>query len=98
MPDEMEAWKNVMQQDIINLKSNQSNAKNERDKMRDDISDLKLNDRLQDQEINAIKDTLKDIKADTNWIRRKITGAVISAIATLVIVTIGWYVIQDLLN
>lgn len=67
----MEVWKENIQQDIS--------------RMRDDIRDLQMNDKLQDQEISTLKATLSEIKEDTNWIRRKITGAIITAVITAVV-------------
>ncbi len=81
----MEVWQNRVQQDINELKSNQSQIKNEQITMKDDIVNLKTNDKLQDNEINSLKNTLKEIKDDTNWIRRKITGAIITAGITAVV-------------
>lgn len=80
--DNVEVWKEKMQQDINDLKNNHTHLKNEHDKMKTDIQDLKMSDKLQDNEINSLKATLNEIKEDTNWIRRKITGALISAIIT----------------
>lgn len=83
--NDVELWKNGIQQDIADLKSNQQVAKAEREKLREDVSDLKISDRLQNQEINSLKQTLSEIKEDTNWIRRKITGALITAVITAVV-------------
>lgn len=73
------------QQDINELKSNQTQIKNEQLNMKSDIVSLQMNDKLQDQEINTLKVTLNEIKEDTNFIRRKITGALITAIITAVV-------------
>lgn len=78
----MEAWKNVVQQDINELKNGQTQIKNENLKIKDDIRDLQFSDKMQDQEIGTLKDTLKGISEDTRWIRRKITGAIITAVIT----------------
>ncbi|QGM30504.1 hypothetical protein GI482_09000 [Bacillus sp. N3536] len=53
--------------------------------MKQDIHKLELSDQLHNQEINTIKSTLSEIKEDTNWIRRKITGALITAVITAVV-------------
>jgi|SRR5690625_1629784 len=83
--DSMEVWQNRVQQDINDLKNNQSQFKNEQTVIKDDVAALKMNDKLQDQEINTLKTTLGEIKEDTNWIRRKITGAIITATITAVV-------------
>ena len=74
----MDIWRNGIQQDVNYLKSSHS-------KLKEDVADLKVNDKIQDQEINSLKVTLGEIKEDTQWIRRKITGALITAIISAVI-------------
>lgn len=81
----MDVWKNQVQQDISDLKNSQARLNNEQSKMKDDIRDLQMSDKLQDQEINALKATLAEIREDTQWIRRKITGALITAAITAVV-------------
>ncbi|RWR06760.1 hemolysin XhlA family protein [Siminovitchia fortis] len=83
--DGMDVWKNRVQDDISELKNNQAQIRNEQINMKSDIADLRMNDRLQDQEIKTLKDALFEIKDDTNWIRRKITGAIITAAVTAVV-------------
>lgn len=83
--DNMEVWKNQVQQDISELKNSQVHLKNEQERLKADIHKLQLSDTLQNQEINTIKATLSEIKEDTNWIRRKITGALITAVITAVV-------------
>lgn len=83
--DNMEVWKNQVQQDISELKNSQVHLKNEQERLKQDIHKLQLSDTLQNQEINTIKLTLSEIKEDTNWIRRKITGALITAVITAVV-------------
>ncbi|MFC4389155.1 hemolysin XhlA family protein [Gracilibacillus marinus] len=73
--DDMDVWKNGIQQDIQELKS-------DRNKMKDDIHMLQLSDVTQNNEISALKESLSDIKEDTKWIRRMITKAIVSAIIT----------------
>ena len=73
--ESMDVWKEKVQQDIAELKNGQTVLKSEQDRMKQDIHKLELSDQLQNQEINTIKSTLSEIKEDTNWIRRKITGA-----------------------
>ncbi len=81
----VEEWQNRVQQDLVSLKSDQSHIKSEQQSMKDAIRDLQFNDRLQDQEIKSLKETVYEIKDDTNWIRRKITGAIITATITAVV-------------
>jgi len=82
---DMDVWKEKVQQDINELKNGQSQIKNDQTTLKDDVAALKMNDKLQDQEINTLKLTLSEIKEDTNWIRRKITGAIITATITAVV-------------
>lgn len=82
---DMDVWKEQIQQDVSELKSNQNQIRNEQLTIKSDITDLKMNDKLQDQEIDTLKNTLNEIKDDTNWIRRKITGAIITATITAVV-------------
>ena len=81
----MEEWQQRVNQDISELKQGQAQASSERTKMRDDIRDLQYNDRMQAQEISTLKESLTEIKSDTSWIRRKITGALITAIITAIV-------------
>lgn len=81
----MDVWQNKIQQDINEIKNAQSLITIDQTKMKDDIRDLQMSDKLQDQEISTLKLTLSEIKEDTNWIRRKITGAIISALVTALI-------------
>jgi len=83
--DTMEVWREKMQQDITDLKNSNTHLKSDNEKMKADIQELKMSDKLQDNEINSLKATLNEIKEDTNWIRRKITGALISAIITALV-------------
>lgn len=81
----VEEWKNRLQQDINDLKNSQSRYEHDQTKMKDDIRDLQMSDKLQNQEIKTLKEALFEIKEDTNWIRRKITGAIITATITAVV-------------
>lgn len=81
----LDVWKEKVQQDIADLKNGQTIFKSEQDRIKQDIHKLELSDQLQSQEINALKNTLNEIKEDTNWIRRKITGALITAIITALV-------------
>lgn len=82
---EMDEWKNRIQQDITDLKSNYSHLKQEQTKQKDDIRDLQMSRTLQAQQIQALKEDIGEIKEDTSWIRRKITGAIITATITAVV-------------
>lgn len=81
----VEEWQNRLQQDINDLKNSQSRYEHDQTKMKDDIRDLQMSDKLQNQEIKTLKEALFEIKEDTNWIRRKITGAIITATITAVV-------------
>lgn len=81
----MDAWKAKVTQDITELKSSQSQIKTTQEGMQTDIHQLQISEKLQDSEISNLKETLSEIKDDTNWIRRRITGAVITATITAVI-------------
>jgi hypothetical protein len=83
--DNMEVWKSTIETKVNNIQNQQViDAAKISDALKD-IADLKLSDKLQDNEISALKTTLSEIKDDTNWIRRKITGALITAIITAVV-------------
>ena len=75
---EMDAWKERMQQDVSELKSNYH-------LMKKDVEGLQRNDIRQDGQIETMQQTLSAIQDDTNWIRRKITGAFITALVTAVV-------------
>src|SRR5690625_4447588 len=81
----MDIFREKVTQDINDLRQNQNRINTESSKMKDDIRDLQISDKLQDQEISGLKATLSEIKDDTNWIRRRITGAVITAVITALI-------------
>jgi len=76
--NDMEIWRNSIQQDVNYLKSSHS-------KVKDDVAELKVNDKMQDQKIGNLELMLNEIKDDTNWIRRKVTGALITTIVTAVV-------------
>lgn len=83
--EDMDVWKDKVQQDINDLKNGQTQLKSEQDKIKDNVSQLQISDQLQDKEISGLKDTLNRIQEDTTWIRRKITGAIITAVLTGII-------------
>jgi len=55
------------------------------DKHETRLYDLEMSDKLQNSKIQGLEDTLKEIKDDTKWIRRAITGAIISATIVAII-------------
>ncbi|WP_440896229.1 hemolysin XhlA family protein [Amphibacillus sp. Q70] len=76
--NDMDIWRNGIQRDVSYLKSTTS-------KLKDDVANLKVNDKIQDQKIGSLERTLDEIKEDTSWIRRKVTGALITTIVTAVV-------------
>lgn len=91
---DMDVWKEKVQQDITDLKNNQNQFGNEQRNIKSDIEELKTKDKLQDVEISNIKLSLNEIKDDTTWIRRKITGALITGIVGLIITGVAGYAIS----
>src|SRR5690625_824789 len=81
----MEVWKDRIQQDVNDLKQGHSHLENEQTQIKSDIHKLQLSDQLQNKEISGLKDTLNRIQDATTWIRRRITGAIITATITAVI-------------
>ncbi len=81
---DMELWRERVNQDITDLKNDYSQLDSKQLSIKDDIRDLQMSDKLQDQEIAMVKATLSEIKDDTNFIRRRITGAIITAIITAI--------------
>lgn len=57
----MEMWKEEVQQDISELKNNQTHTKNEITQIRENIAALQMNDKLQNKEISTIKESLGEI-------------------------------------
>lgn len=92
----MDVWQDRVNQDIANLKSSHTQLKDNQDNMKNDIQKLQLSDKLQDKEISSLKETLSEIKEDTNWIRRKITGAIITATITAVIAGVIGVVVANI--
>ena len=82
---DVEEWKNRIQQDITDLKNDNRQIKNEQSAIKGDITKLQMSDQLQTQEINTLKETFGEIKDDLKWIKRKITGAIISAVIVAVV-------------
>lgn len=81
----MKEWQHRVDQDLSELKQRQSHLQQEQSKQKDDIRDLQMSRTLQAQEIKTLRDDISEIKEDTNWIRRKITGAIITATITAVV-------------
>lgn len=81
---DMDLWRERVNQDITDLKNDYSQLNAKQLVIKDDIRDLQMSDKLQDQEIAMVKATLSEIKDDTNFIRRRITGAIITAIITAI--------------
>ena len=81
----MDVWQNRVQQDIVELRQRQRDNESKLGLMEKDIHKLQISDQLQDKEISSLKETLSEIKEDTNWIRRKITGAIITAVITAIV-------------
>ncbi|MDQ0860938.1 hemolysin XhlA family protein [Bacillus sp. V2I10] len=68
----MDLWKQSIQKEIDDLKSQSEKSKEE-------IEKLKQVTAFHERDIKDIKDTLRDIKEDTKWLRRSITNAIIVA-------------------
>lgn len=83
--ENMDVWKERVQQDINDIKQRQQRNEGELTDIRSDVHKLQVSDQLQNQEINSLKETLSEIKSDTSWIRRKITGALITTVITAVV-------------
>ncbi|MCG7345297.1 hemolysin XhlA family protein [Sporosarcina sp. ACRSL] len=81
---DMDLWRERVNQDITDIKNDINRLNANQIGIKDDIRDLQMSDKLQDQEISTLKATLSEIKEDTNFIRRKITGAIITAVITAI--------------
>lgn len=81
----MDVWKSTIESRINDLQHKSGENTTKLNAALKDIADLKTSEKLQDIEINTLKTTLGEIKDDTNWIRRKITGALITAVITAVV-------------
>lgn len=67
----VDIWKQSVQKDNEELKS--------------DVKELKNVTRDHDRDIREVKSTLADIKDDTKWLRRTITNAIIMTVLSAVI-------------
>lgn len=79
-----------MRQDILELKQNDKNQEQR-------ISILERTSDRHDQQIKIFNEKLAKIDENTTWIKRTITGAIISTLSTVIvggILTIVWNVIK----
>lgn len=67
----VDIWKQSVQKDIDELKT--------------EVKELKNVTRDHDRDIREVKSTLADIKDDTKWLRRTITNAIIMTVLSAVI-------------
>ena len=81
----MDVWKSTIESRLNDMQHKQNENVAKLNGALKDIADLKTSEKLQDIEISTIKSTLSEIKEDTNWIRRKITGALITAVITAIV-------------
>ena len=85
MEQNLEVVRAQLIQDVEELKASDRKMTGVIERMREDIRDLKTSEKLQDFEINSLKATLSEIKDDTSWIRKKFTGALITAVITAIV-------------
>lgn len=81
----MDVWQDRVTQDINDIKQRQRENEAALTGLKSDVHKLELSDQLQNKEISGLKDTLNRIQDDTTWIRRRITGAIITAAITAVV-------------
>lgn len=100
MPSEdvinMDVWKDRVQQDINDIKHRQRENEKGLSDVKSDVHKLQLSEQLQNKEIDGLKETLSRIQDDTTWIRRRITGAIITAIVGAIITGIVGVVIANI--
>ena len=82
---DVDVWRESIQQDIADIKQKQQQNESTLSGVISDVHKLQVSDQLQNQEITSLKETLRQIQDDTSWIRRKITGALITATITAVV-------------
>jgi len=82
---DMNVWRESVQQDINNIKQRQQQNESKLRTIESNVHKLEVSDQLQNKEIESLKETLRSIQEDTSWIRRKITGALITASITAVV-------------
>jgi predicted nucleic acid-binding Zn-ribbon protein len=85
LTENMDVWRDRVTQDINDLKQRQQQNEGKLANVEADIHKLQVSDKLQDKEISSLKEALSEIKDDTSWIRRRITGALITAVITAVV-------------
>ena len=83
--ENMDVWKSAIESRLNDMQHKQNENVAKLNGALKDIADLKTSEKLQDIEISTIKSALSEIKEDTNWIRRKITGALITAVITAIV-------------
>ena len=92
----MDVWQNKVQQDLTDLRQRQRENETKLNAVVGDIHKLQVSDQLQDKEIASLRETLTEIKEDTNWIRRKITGAIITAVITATVGVLVTYAVTKI--
>ncbi|MCP1147961.1 MULTISPECIES: hemolysin XhlA family protein [Bacillus] len=69
---------NILQQDILDLKSSQKTLEQR-------VNSLERKHDKHDQQIQSLNNQLNKIEENTTWIKRTITGAIITAFSTGII-------------
>lgn len=69
---------NIIQQDVLDIKANQKTLEQR-------VNTLERNQDKHDQQIQSLNNQLNKIEENTTWIKRTITGAIITAVSTGVI-------------
>lgn len=69
---------NIFQQDILDLKSSQKTLEQR-------VNSLERKHDKHDQQIQSLNNQLNKIEENTTWIKRTITGAIITAFSTGII-------------
>jgi len=82
---DVDVWREGIQHDINEIKQKQQQNESKLTDVISDVHKLQVSDQLQNQEILTLKESLRAIQDDTSWIRRKITGALITASITAVV-------------
>jgi predicted nucleic acid-binding Zn-ribbon protein len=60
-------------------------VENKINKLEDDVQDLKIRMTVAENNIKDVKEDIRSIKDDIRWLRRTISGAIITAVSTGVI-------------
>lgn len=69
--EEMEEFKNRVQQDISDIKSRQTENEGRLAKVITDVHKLEVSDQLQNKDIDSLQSQLGEIKSDTGFIRER---------------------------